>query len=252
MILVVPPAKPAAVPVKKSSAATVPMKGSCMWVCGSMPPGITYCPPASIVCAPAGASRSSPTCDDLAVDAQHVGAELAVGVDDGAAADQQAGHGADLLHVGVLPPLYLRQAAACRIGLFGCVVQSAAWAGTAWPVRASISPGASVRSVMHSGTGQTVTHRLQPTHSSSITSKWRSPFFSCGDRLVRGVFAGDVAAPARDALVLVDHRLADRVEVQVLPVGDRLQRPALEIGRGRETLVVHVVRQARRSCPPRS
>ncbi len=41
MMLVVPPEKPAAVPVKKSSAAVVPMKGSCMCVCGSMPPGIT-------------------------------------------------------------------------------------------------------------------------------------------------------------------------------------------------------------------
>ena len=41
MIEVVPPAAAAAVPVRKSSDATVPMKGSCMWVCGSMPPGIT-------------------------------------------------------------------------------------------------------------------------------------------------------------------------------------------------------------------
>ena len=41
MMLVVPPLKPAAVPVKKSSAAVVPMNGSCMCVCGSMPPGIT-------------------------------------------------------------------------------------------------------------------------------------------------------------------------------------------------------------------
>ena len=39
------------------------------------------------------------------------------------------------------------------------------------------SPGASVRSVMHSGTGQTVTHRLQPTHSASMISKWRLPSF---------------------------------------------------------------------------
>ena len=45
------------------------------------------------------------------------------------------------------------------------------------PVRASISPGARLRSVMHSGTGQTATHRLQPTHSSSFTSKWRWPSF---------------------------------------------------------------------------
>ena len=38
--------------------------------------------------APAGASRLSPTAAILAVLAQHVGAEVAVGVDDGAAADQ--------------------------------------------------------------------------------------------------------------------------------------------------------------------
>ena len=60
MMLVVPPASPAAVPVKKSSIVTVPMKGSCMCVCGSMPPGMTYWPPASITVAPAGASSPSP------------------------------------------------------------------------------------------------------------------------------------------------------------------------------------------------
>ena len=41
MIIVVPPAAAALVPEKKSSEATVPMKGSSMCVCGSMPPGIT-------------------------------------------------------------------------------------------------------------------------------------------------------------------------------------------------------------------
>ncbi len=41
MIIVLPPAKPAAVPVKKSSLVVVPMKGSSIWVCGSMPPGMT-------------------------------------------------------------------------------------------------------------------------------------------------------------------------------------------------------------------
>jgi hypothetical protein len=60
MIEVVPPASPAAVPLKKSSLATVPMKGSCMCVCGSMPPGMTSWSPASITSAPAGASRCSP------------------------------------------------------------------------------------------------------------------------------------------------------------------------------------------------
>ena len=41
MHMVVPPAAAAEVPVKKSSEATVPMKGSSMWVWGSMPPGMT-------------------------------------------------------------------------------------------------------------------------------------------------------------------------------------------------------------------
>ena len=41
MIIVVPPAAPAVVPEKKSSEATVPMKGSSIWVWGSMPPGMT-------------------------------------------------------------------------------------------------------------------------------------------------------------------------------------------------------------------
>ena len=36
-------------------------KGSCICVCGSMPPGSTYWPPASILVAPAGTSRSLPT-----------------------------------------------------------------------------------------------------------------------------------------------------------------------------------------------
>jgi hypothetical protein len=61
MIVVVPPARPAAVPVKKSSSVTVPMKGSCMWVWVSIPPGITYCPVASMTVALGGESRLSPT-----------------------------------------------------------------------------------------------------------------------------------------------------------------------------------------------
>jgi len=61
MMVVVPPARPAAVPVKKSSAVTVPMKGNCMCVWVSIPPGITYWPLASITVAPAGASSLSPT-----------------------------------------------------------------------------------------------------------------------------------------------------------------------------------------------
>ena len=38
MIIVVPPARPAAVPDWKSSLATVPMNGSCMCVCGRCRP----------------------------------------------------------------------------------------------------------------------------------------------------------------------------------------------------------------------
>lgn len=37
---VVPPAIAALLPISKSSAALVPMKGSCMWVWVSIPPGI--------------------------------------------------------------------------------------------------------------------------------------------------------------------------------------------------------------------
>jgi hypothetical protein len=45
------------------------------------------------------------------------------------------------------------------------------------PVRWSMTPAASGTMVMQPSTGQTLTHRLQPTHSSSITSKWRLPSF---------------------------------------------------------------------------
>ena len=94
MMLVVPPASPAAVPVKKSSIVTVPMKGSCMCVCGSMPPGIRYWPEPSIVCTPAGASfeARSPSAAIWPSIAEHIGQELPVGVDDGGAADQQSSH----------------------------------------------------------------------------------------------------------------------------------------------------------------
>ena len=40
-VIVVPPARAAMVPLSKSSAVVVPMNGMSMWVCGSMPPGIT-------------------------------------------------------------------------------------------------------------------------------------------------------------------------------------------------------------------
>src|SRR5215217_9021382 len=49
MIEVVPPHAAARVPVSKVSEAAVPPNGSSMWVCTSMPPGMTYFPPASMV-----------------------------------------------------------------------------------------------------------------------------------------------------------------------------------------------------------
>src|SRR5258708_8944717 len=53
-IVVVPPQAAAAVPVAKSSEAKVPPNGSSMWVCTSIPPGMTYRPAASMtVSAPA-------------------------------------------------------------------------------------------------------------------------------------------------------------------------------------------------------
>jgi hypothetical protein len=52
--------QPAAVPLKKSSLATVPMNGNCIWVCGSMPPGIRYWPLPSSTWQSVGASRFSP------------------------------------------------------------------------------------------------------------------------------------------------------------------------------------------------
>ena len=48
-IVVVPPQAAARLPVSNVSAAKVPPKGSSMWVCTSMPPGITSFPDASIV-----------------------------------------------------------------------------------------------------------------------------------------------------------------------------------------------------------
>src|SRR5439155_11725302 len=48
MIVVVPPYAAARVPVSNVSLAAVPPNGSSMWVCASIPPGITYLPPASI------------------------------------------------------------------------------------------------------------------------------------------------------------------------------------------------------------
>ena len=57
---------------------------------------------------------------------------------------------------------------------------------------------------MQLSTGQTSAHRLQPTHSASLTSNLRSPFDAGENRLMRRVLADDVAAAAFDAEVLVD------------------------------------------------
>jgi hypothetical protein len=56
------------------------------------------------------------------------------------------------------------------------VVQSAFTFVIDRPVRGS-TPLVIGRMVMQCSTGQTLTHRLQPTHSASITSKCREPFF---------------------------------------------------------------------------
>src|SRR5918994_1948118 len=63
MIVVVPPQAGARVPVSKVSEAAVPPKGSSMWVCASMPPGMTYLPVASTT-ASTLPSRSTPSSDD--------------------------------------------------------------------------------------------------------------------------------------------------------------------------------------------
>src|SRR5215208_2997619 len=60
-IMVVPPDSAALVPHSKSSADTVPMNISSIWVCGSIPPGITKQPPASMISAPLGASSFGAT-----------------------------------------------------------------------------------------------------------------------------------------------------------------------------------------------
>src|SRR6187455_2514620 len=63
MIVVVPPHAAARVPVSKVSEACVPPKGSSRWVCGSMPPGMTYLPAASTTSSTV-VSRSTPRAVD--------------------------------------------------------------------------------------------------------------------------------------------------------------------------------------------
>lgn len=60
--MVVPPARAAFVPWKKSSEEVIPWSGIWKRVWTSMPPGITIRPWASIVFTPPGTMRFSPIC----------------------------------------------------------------------------------------------------------------------------------------------------------------------------------------------
>ena len=62
MMLVVPPQAAARVPVSKVSEAAVPPNGSSMWVCASMPPGITYLPVASTTWSTSGRQVDAQQC----------------------------------------------------------------------------------------------------------------------------------------------------------------------------------------------
>lgn len=62
LIMVVPPARAAFVPWKKSSTAVIPLYGICRRVWTSIPPGITIFPLASMVLTPPGTMRLSPIC----------------------------------------------------------------------------------------------------------------------------------------------------------------------------------------------
>src|SRR6185312_16820269 len=52
--------------------------------------------------------------------------------------------------------------------------------------------------------------------------------------------AGDVAAAACDAFVLIDHRLGHAVQVEETPVGHTGQRPAAQLRHAREPLGVEI------------
>ena len=62
MIVVVPPQAAAREPVSKVSEAKVPPNGISMWVCPSMPPGMTYFPAASMTVS-AEAATSPSACE---------------------------------------------------------------------------------------------------------------------------------------------------------------------------------------------
>src|SRR4051794_32656083 len=63
MIVVVPPHAAARVPVSNVSLADVPPNGSCMCVCASIPPGITYFPVASTTLSTDAATSVPRSCD---------------------------------------------------------------------------------------------------------------------------------------------------------------------------------------------
>ena len=69
MIVVVPPQAAARVPVSNVSEAQVPPNGSSMWVCASMPPGMTYLPVASITrsTVPRGRAEPEPGCEHATI-----------------------------------------------------------------------------------------------------------------------------------------------------------------------------------------
>ncbi len=66
----------------------------------------------------------------------------------------------------------------------------------------------------------------------------------CGDRLVRSVLARYVAEATIDALVLIDARLDDVVDVEALPIRDLVDRQSAKLVDTRHALAVEVVRQA--------
>ncbi len=65
------------------------------------------------------------------------------------------------------------------------------------------------------------------------------------DRLVRGILAGCIAAPALDAEILVDVRLGDVIEIEILPIGHIGHCHAPEVINRGIALFVHPARQAR-------
>ena len=68
MIVVVPPKAAARVPVSKVSLANVPPNGSSMWVWGSIPPGMTHLPVASMTWSAGDVEVLADEGDLLAVD----------------------------------------------------------------------------------------------------------------------------------------------------------------------------------------